>query len=182
MDTPTSPPANLLAAVMRASEKYEVPVRLLLGVAWVGSRYYARACTNEGVGPFQLTLEACKAGGVSHPYDIDQASDGAAKFLRLQFDRFAAGRAPVAGWRIALASYRWGAQNAGFHPLPEQWPLAVRRFTDNVRRAANEVPLPATGIDVAIISGPERPAGSAVGVHQRMPLDGLRRAAFARSL
>lgn len=181
MDTPLAPPANLLAAALRASEKYEVPVRLLLGVAWVGSRYNSRARTDAGEGPFQLTFIARRLGGVQNPYDVDQAADCAAKFLRLEFDRFAAGRAPVAGWRIALASYRWGPQNAAAHPLPQHWPVSVRRYTDDVRRSANDVPLPATDIDITIISGPER-STSPLAVPQRMPLDGLRRAQFARSL
>lgn len=181
MDEPVAPPPNLLAAVMRASEKYEVPVRLLLGVAWVGSRYHVHARSDAGEGPFQMTSLVRRAVVVNNPYDIDYAADGVAKFLRLEFDRFAAGRAPVAGWRIALASYRWGRENASANPLPQRWPMAIRRYTDEVRRASNAVPLPAVGVDITVISGPERPA-SPLAVPQHMPLDGLRRAAFARSL
>lgn len=177
------PPADMVSAAMRAADAYQVPVRLLLGVAWVESEFHRDARNTEtgAAGAWQLKPATQRSLGVTDPYDVDEAAHGAAKFLRVEYDRFVAGRAPVAGWRIALAAFRWGSERVAAHPLPSEWPAWLVKYADDVRRAADAVPLP-KDVDILIISGPERSSQASRLLHPgSMPLDGLRRR-FARSL
>ncbi len=147
---PTAIPVALLAAITKASEAHDVPIRLLSGVAWVESEYNANAFNSEtqAAGAFQLKPATAQTLGVGNPYDVVAAADGAARFLAHQRERFLA----IDGqWLHALGAYRWGPSRVAEEPNATKWPQAVQNYALRVLEAANATQLPFDG-DVLMVS------------------------------
>lgn len=126
----TAPPPAVLQALVQAAEKYDVPLNLLVGVAWIESRYQVGAVSPQGaMGLMQLMPATARMYGVTDPFNIVQSADAGARMLKMLFTKYS-------GWEQALAAYNWGSGNVSNRPNREQWPVSVQRYTDDVREAA----------------------------------------------
>lgn len=134
------PPAHVFEAIARASARHSVPLRMLLGVAWVESRFNPAAGPSSAgaLGLMQLMPATAKHLGVD-PLKPDAAADGAARFLAAQQQRFGG------EWERALAAYNWGPAHVLQRPDPMQWPPAVRRYVWRVWQAGQACPIPFPG-------------------------------------
>ncbi len=140
MDLPSQAPAHVLQELCTAAELHKVPVRLLLGVAWVESRFNPNAGPSRtgACGLMQLPPAVAVALGVHNPWNVAQAVQGAARF-------FARYREQLGTWDAAVACYAWGPRNVIANPDPTKWPTHVGAYVRNVNRAGHAVPLPYTG-------------------------------------
>lgn len=139
------PPAEILQAATRAGEQHNVPINLLIAVAWVESRYNPTMVnTRTGArGVMQLSAAVAKRYGVVNPLDVMQAMDGAARYLRTLFERFH-------GWRGALGAYVWGPRHVSECPDATRWPDPVKRYALAVKANAERVRLPFDGTIIEI--------------------------------
>jgi soluble lytic murein transglycosylase-like protein len=118
-------------------------LRLLLGVAWTESRFHAGQTgpvTKSGdraQGLMQLMPDTARGLGVD-PYNLAQAADGAARFLKQLQTKFG-------DWARVLAAYNWGPGNVHHRPDWAQWPGQVQQYVLNVWRAGQAAPIPFAG-------------------------------------
>lgn len=95
--------ADLDAIFERASEKYNVPVRLLKAVAKAESNFSPNVTSSCGaMGIMQLMPATAKSLGVSSPYDPEQNIMGGAKFLGRLLSQFDGNE------ELAIAAYSAG--------------------------------------------------------------------------
>jgi peptidoglycan DL-endopeptidase CwlO len=137
---PTDVPTPVFEAIARASAKHCVPLRLLLGVAWVESRYNPKAGPSSAgaVGLMQLLPPTAKHLGVD-PWNAEAAADGAARFLASMQRQFGG------AWERALAAYNWGPARVRERPDPMQWPGPVRQYVWRVMKSGELAPIPFPG-------------------------------------
>ena len=143
IELPKSVPIPVMQALAAASERYGVPLRLLLGVAWVESRFHPGSTgpvTRSGEqaqGLMQLMPGTARGLGVD-AYNVDQAADGAARFLKQLQTQFG-------DWARVLAAYNWGPGNVSKRGEWAQWPGQVQQYVLNVWRAGQAAPIPFPG-------------------------------------
>lgn len=111
------PSAYIVRLIREKAQKYGIPFDLFYRVIEVESGFNPNAVSPAGaIGLGQLMPGTARALGVKDPYDPEQNLEGAAKYLRQQYDRF--GR-----WDLALAAYNAGPGNVskygGIPPFKE---------------------------------------------------------------
>lgn len=154
----TEPPPALMQAIRLASVKHSVPIELLVGMAWVESRYNHTKVNpvSRAAGTFQMLPDTARALGIGNPHDDAQAADGAARFLHRYF------MAHKGQWKQALACYVWGPGKVRAMPLSQLWPKSVKEYVENVRRAGDAAPIPFAG-DILVVSRSSKWRGSRWG-------------------
>jgi soluble lytic murein transglycosylase-like protein len=120
------PPARIRNVLERAAERAGIPLELLIGVAYVESRYNPEATSRAGaMGLMQLMPETAAGLGVTDPYDAQQSAEAGARFLARLRSRFG-------NWSRALAAYQWGPGHVARFPRSSSWPSSTRRYVDRV--------------------------------------------------
>jgi hypothetical protein len=114
-----------------AARRYAIPEKLLLALVGKESGWRPDLVSHSGaVGLAQLMPSTARALGVD-PWDPVENLDGAARYLRAQYDRFGS-------WQLALAAYNAGPgvveEYGGVPPLPETL-LYVRAVLDRAGAA-----------------------------------------------
>ena len=121
-------------------------------------------------GPFQFIPETAKTYGVANPFDFNQSSEGASRYLRNLLDEFHGDVGKAA------AAYNWGEshvedavakamkEHTDWHDyLPRETADYVNKITNNVnystQRTALNQPRPMT-VNVNVIS---QPGGNTIG-------------------
>lgn len=128
-------PPIVLQASMRAAAAHGVDVRLLLGLAWVESRFAPQAVSARGArGVFQIMPSVARQHGID-PSNVEASAELAA-YLLAHWKRV------LGSDQSALAAYVWGPANVKAKPASAQWPEHVRQYTENVRRAGNATRIP----------------------------------------
>ncbi len=84
-----------------AATAHDVPARLLAAVAYVESRFDTSAVSPAGAVGLMQFMPATAAGMGVDPYNPRSAIDGAARYLRSNFERFGS-------WDMAVAAYNVG--------------------------------------------------------------------------
>lgn len=132
----TQPSQQIYAALRNAAAKFEVPIALLMGVAFVESRFRADAEGTRTAGGWrakglmQLGPDVLAQFGVSDPFDAQQNADAAAQFL--------AERGKAYDWNVdrMLASYVWGSGKLAIAERErKQAPKEVRDYVRQVKSA-----------------------------------------------
>ena len=145
MQFPTTVPTPVLEARARASAMHGVPLRVLLGVAWVESRFdpTARVALSGtgGAGLMGLTFVRARGLGVD-PFSMQGAADGAARYIAKAQERFGG------NWERALAAYRWGPQNVRDRPEAPKGPPHVVKYVQEVGLAGPAARIPFAGMKV----------------------------------
>lgn len=111
------PSAYIVRLIREKAQKYGIPFDLFYRMIEVESGFNPKAVSPAGaMGLGQLMPGTARALGVKDPFDPEQNLEGAAKYLRQQYDRF--GR-----WDLALAAYNAGPGNVrkygGIPPFKE---------------------------------------------------------------
>ena len=140
MDLPKHIPPAILQALATASERHSVPLRLLVGLAWVESRFNPSAGPSSAgaMGLLQLMPGTARALGVGNAYDPNANADAGARFVAQLYRQFMS-------WERALAAYNWGPGNVRQRPDPQEWPATVRRYVWRVHQAGQHCPIPFPG-------------------------------------
>lgn len=95
-------PADLHQWTVVKAQKYGLDPDLLVSLVWIESRYCVRAVSPDGAqGLGQLMPGTAREVGVSDSFNPVQNLDGAARYLRRQWDTFH-------DWPLALAAYNAG--------------------------------------------------------------------------
>jgi soluble lytic murein transglycosylase-like protein len=131
-----APPPVVYDALVAASNATGVPVALLAGVAWVESRYNARAQSKTGArGLMQLSPAIIARYAVQDVWSPAQSAMAAAKLLRELHQRFGV-------WSLACAAYNQGGAATERFGVLEHQPESVRKYVINVWEAQRRIPLP----------------------------------------
>lgn len=116
--------APLLARVER---RHHLPCGLLGAIVQVESGGKPHRISSAGaMGPLQLIPPTARALGVNDPFDPEESLDGAARYLRAQFDLFHS-------VRLAAAAYNAGPGAIVGHAVPQNGQTEV--YVDRVLRA-----------------------------------------------
>jgi soluble lytic murein transglycosylase-like protein len=123
--TITSPPKAIAAALQAASKKYNVPLSILTGVAYVESRFDNSQISPAGaIGVMQLMPGTASGLGVD-PYNATQNIMGGAKYLSILYKKYG-------DWNTVFAAYNWGPGNVD-KSIP--WPGSVQLYIRKVNEA-----------------------------------------------
>lgn len=126
------PPTEIRRALQSAADRAEVPVELLIAVAYVESRYNPKAVSRVGaMGLMQLMPGTAAGLKVADPYDPRQNARGGAELLERLHSRFG-------NWPTALAAYNWGPGNVKRSPRPSSWPSSTQRYVHRVLQIRRE--------------------------------------------
>lgn len=98
-----APYMNIINA---CSQKYDVPVNIILGVMKIESGFNNNSTSKAGaLGLMQLMPKTAKSLGVSNPLDPAQNIEGGVKYIRKMLDMF------DGDMKLALAAYNTGPGN-----------------------------------------------------------------------
>lgn len=143
---PAVPPPAVYEALMRAAAQTGIPVRLLVAVAWIESRYNLRARSVKGaMGLMQLMPATARAMGVVDPWDAEQNALGGATELQRLYAHYQ-------HWRDVLAAYNWGEDRVDKHPDADTWPGSVREYVNDVFEASGAALLPFLGDALMVVA------------------------------
>lgn len=118
-------------SVLKAAQKYDLPVKLIKGVIMAESNFQVKAVSHAGAqGLMQLMPATAKELGVENPFNIEENIDGGARYLRKMLDSFGG------DLKLALAAYNAGPEAVIKHggKVPpyletQQYVKRVLRFT-----------------------------------------------------
>lgn len=100
------------------SELYQIPLKLLVAVAYQESKWDNEATSPTGVkGLMQLTSQTAQHIGVTDREDAHQSIRGGAYYLRYLFDKTPKELSSYERWALALSAYNigWGHLQDAFH-------------------------------------------------------------------
>lgn len=132
----TGTPEWAKPAISRASTQYNVPTAVLSGVIKQESHFNTKAVSSSGaIGLAQFMPDTAKALGIN-PNDPMQAIEGAAKYLKSNFDAFGS-------WEKSLAAYNAGpnavAKYGGVPPFSE-----TKNYVNSIMKDVSSVTNPST--------------------------------------
>lgn len=91
--------------IVKASQKYDLPVNLIKGVIRAESNFQVKAVSRAGAqGLMQLMPDTARELGVNNPFSIEENIDGGSRYLRKMLDSFGG------DLKLALAAYNAGPQ------------------------------------------------------------------------
>lgn len=126
-------------AVVDASQKYQLPPALILGVIKQESGFKPQAESHCGAqGLMQLMPETARGLGVKNSFDIEQNIDGGCRYLRQMLDKFDGNP------KLALAAYNAGPGNVkkyGGIPPFEETQNYVKSIMSHAEKYNNGTPL-----------------------------------------
>jgi len=92
-------------SVLKAAQKYDLPVKLIKGVIRAESNFQVKAVSHAGAqGLMQLMPATARELGVKNPFNIEENIDGGARYLRKMLDSFGG------DLKLALAAYNAGPE------------------------------------------------------------------------
>jgi hypothetical protein len=124
---PAGSDALFAEPVSEASERFDVPERLIRAVIRAESDFNPDAVSHAGAqGLMQLMPGTAADLGVTDPFDPRQNIMGGTRYLRMLLDRYDGDR------ELALAAYNWGMGNLERNPdpLPSETVNYVRKIHD----------------------------------------------------
>jgi soluble lytic murein transglycosylase-like protein len=96
---------HIKTSIVKAAQKYDLPVNLITSVIRAESNFDARAVSRAGAqGLMQLMPETARALGVKNPFDVEENIDGGSRYLRKMLDSFGG------DIKLALAAYNAGPE------------------------------------------------------------------------
>ena len=123
------PPPRILSALKAASQKHDVPLDILVGVAHNESRFNPTVVSSRGAkGLMQLMPVVIEKYGITDPFDPKQSAMGGARFLATYYRKYG-------DWKQTLAAYNWGPGNVNQNPEPAQWPPQTQAYVSKALRA-----------------------------------------------
>lgn len=142
-------------AVAEASQKYNLPPALILGVIKQESGFKPCAESHCGAqGLMQLMPETAKDLGVRNSFDIEQNIDGGCKYLRQMLDQFGG------DVKLALAAYNAGPGNVrkydGIPPFEEtqNYVKSILSHTQSFGGKSIESIIPTLAVDSITMRSP----------------------------
>ena len=92
-------------SILKAAQKYELPVNLIKGVIRAESNFQVKAVSHAGAqGLMQLMPDTARDLGVKNPFNIEENIDGGSRYLRKMLDSFGG------DLKLALAAYNAGPE------------------------------------------------------------------------
>jgi soluble lytic murein transglycosylase-like protein len=92
-------------SILKAAQKYDLPVNLINGVIRAESNFQVKAVSHAGAqGLMQLMPDTARELGVKNPFNIEENIDGGSRYLRKMLDSFGG------DLKLALAAYNAGPE------------------------------------------------------------------------
>lgn len=92
-------------AILKAAQKYDLPVNLITSVIRAESNFQVNAVSRAGAqGLMQLMPATAEELGVKNPFNIEENIDGGSRYLRQMLDSFGG------NLKLALAAYNAGPE------------------------------------------------------------------------
>ena len=92
-------------SILKAAQKYDLPVNLIKGVIRAESNFQVKAVSHAGAqGLMQLMPDTARELGVNNPFNIEENIDGGSRYLRKMLDSFGG------DLKLALAAYNAGPE------------------------------------------------------------------------
>jgi soluble lytic murein transglycosylase-like protein len=92
-------------SILKAAQKYDLPVHLINGVIRAESNFQVKAVSHAGAqGLMQLMPDTARELGVKNPFNIEENIDGGSRYLRKMLDSFGG------DLKLALAAYNAGPE------------------------------------------------------------------------
>jgi len=103
--TVTGDRQKIETSILKAAQKYDLPVNLIKSVIRAESNFHVKAVSHAGAqGLMQLMPATARELGVKNPFNIEENIDGGSRYLRKMLDSFGG------DLKLALAAYNAGPE------------------------------------------------------------------------